>query len=181
MSEKYKFHNPEGLYFVTSTIVHWIDLFTRKEFKHIIVESLRYCQKEKGLIVHAWCLMPSHLHMIISAKNGDLAGIIRDFKKHTSKAIVKEMDLINESRKEWLLRAFKNAGEKLTRITHYKVWQDGNQPKEIITNYFLDQKLDYIHNNPVENEMVDEPEHYLYSSARDYAGIKGLLDVELLM
>ncbi|MEQ8478817.1 transposase [Fulvivirga sp.] len=181
MSEKYKFHNPEGLYFVTSTIVYWIDLFSRNEFKHIIVESLKYCQKEKGLTIHAWCLMSSHLHMIISAKNGDLASIIRDFKKHTSKRIIKEMDLINESRKEWLLRAFKKSGEPLTRITNYKVWQDGNQPKEIVTNQFLDQKLDYIHHNPVENEIVEEPEHYLYSSARDYTGVKGLLNIELLV
>jgi len=44
MSEKYKFNNPEGIYFVTSTVVHWIDLFTRKEFKHILIESLKYYQ-----------------------------------------------------------------------------------------------------------------------------------------
>jgi len=61
-----------GLYFVTSTIVYWIDLFTRREFKHLIVESLIHCQEKKGLIVHAWCLMPSHLHMIISTRDQPL-------------------------------------------------------------------------------------------------------------
>ncbi|MEP1891427.1 MAG: transposase [Cyclobacteriaceae bacterium] len=180
MSEKYKFDDPDGLYFVTSTVVHWIDLFTQKEFKHIIIDSLKYCQTNKGLIIHAWCLMPSHLHMIISSNNESLSGIMRDFKKFTTKAILKELKVINESRSEWLFRAFKNAGEDLKRITNHKLWQDGNQPKTIETNHFLDQKLDYIHNNPVESEIVDEAEHYLYSSARDYAGIKGLLDIETL-
>ncbi len=67
MSEKYKFRDPTGMYFVTSTIVGWIDLFTRWQLKHVILDSLRYCQKEKELVIHVWCLMPSHLHMIISS------------------------------------------------------------------------------------------------------------------
>jgi len=79
---------------------------------------------------------------------------------------VQEIGRINESRSEWLLRAFENAGRGLKRISKYKVWQDGNQPKAIETNEFLDQKLDYIHHNPVEAEIVDEPCHYLCSSAR---------------
>ncbi|MEO9869446.1 REP-associated tyrosine transposase [Ekhidna sp.] len=180
MSEKYKFNNPEGLYFVTSTIVHWIDLFTRKELKHIVIDSMKFCQNEKGLIVHAWCLMPSHLHMIVSANDQKLSDIFRDFKKFTSKAIIAELEQINESRKEWLLNAFRKSGEQLKRVKNHKVWQDGNQPKEIETSEFLDQKLAYVHNNPVEAQIVDEAEHYLFSSARDYSGYKGLLDVVLL-
>ena len=130
MSEKYKFNDPEGIYFVTSTVVYWIDLFTRKEFKHLVIDSLKYCQANKGLVVHAWCIMPSHIHLIISTKDQPLETIMRDFKKHVSKAIIKELSHINESRKEWLLRAFKRAGANLKRISKYKVWQDGNQPKQ---------------------------------------------------
>ncbi|WP_436516096.1 REP-associated tyrosine transposase [Ekhidna sp. To15] len=180
MSEKYKFRDPNGLYFTTSTIVFWIDLFTRKEFKHIVIDSLKFCQKEKGLVIHAWCLMPSHLHMIVSSETGSLSEIMRDFKKFTSKTIISELDQINESRKEWLIRAFKQSGRNLNRIKEFKVWQDGNKPKAIVSNSFLDEKLMYIHQNPVDAEMVDEPEDYLYSSARDYCGIKGLLEVRLL-
>ena len=180
MSEKYKFHDPYGLHFVTCTVVHWIDLFTRKEFRHVVVGSLKYCQENKGLKVHAWCLMPSHLHMIISSDKERLSDIMRDFKKFTSKQIVKEMDALNESRKEWLLRAFRSAGKDVKRVKNFKVWQDGNQPKGIETNDFLEQKLDYIHMNPVEAEIVEEAEHYLYSSARDYSGIKGMIKVALL-
>ena len=180
MSEKYKFKDPEGLYFTTSTIVFWIDIFTRKEFKHIIIDALCHCHEHKGLRIHARCLMPSHLHLVISSQDQSLSAIMRDFKKFTAKALITQIELINESRKDWLLRAFKRAGKDLKRINDYKVWQDGNQPKQIETNHFLDQKLDYIHLNPVESEIVDEPEQYLFSSARDYAGIKGLLPVDLL-
>lgn len=187
MSEKYKFNDPYGLHFVASTIVHWIDLFTRKEFRHIVINSLKYCKDKKGLKIHAWCLMPSHLHMIISSDQEKLSDIMRDFKKYiypslsrTSKQIVSEMERINESRKEWLIRAFASSGHNLNRIKNFKVWKDGNQPKGIETNDFLIQKLEYIHNNPVQAELVDESYHYIYSSARDYAEIKGLLEVDLL-
>ncbi|MEP0351623.1 MAG: transposase [Reichenbachiella sp.] len=177
MSEKYKFRDPKGIYFVTGTVVHWIDLFTRKEFKHIIIDSLKYCQKEKGLIIHAWVLMPSHLHMVISTSGKPLETIMRDFKKYTSRAIIKELDRINESRKEWLVRAFGKSADKIKRVTSYKVWQDGNHPIHLDANQLQEQKVDYIHNNPVESEVVDESVYYWYSSARDYSGKKGLLDV----
>ncbi|MDN5216021.1 transposase [Fulvivirgaceae bacterium BMA12] len=178
MSEKYKFHDPEGIYFVTTTVVHWIDLFSRPEYKHVLINSLKYCQEKKGLIIHAYCIMPSHIHMIISTNKDPLSSIMRDFKKHTSRKIIKEIGRINESRKEWLLRGFSKAGDRLKRISKYKVWQDGNHPIELESNRFLEEKIDYIHNNPVEAEIVDEPAFYWYSSARDYEGVKkGLLDV----
>lgn len=180
MSEKYKFHDPRGIYFTTTTVVFWIDLFTRTEFKHLIVESLRYCQKEKGLIVHAWCLMPSHLHLIISSESNDLSSIMADFKKHTSKQVIKILGEINESRKEWLLRAFSNAAKGLSKVKNYKVWKEGNHPILLDSSKLIDEKLNYIHMNPIENEIVDEPSNYWYSSARDYEEKAGLLKVKLL-
>jgi len=183
MSEAYNFSDPQGLYFTTSCVVDWIDLFTRPAYKEIIVDSLKHCQTNKGLNIHAWCLMPSHLHMIVSAKEGaSLSGCFRDFKKFTNLEIIDTMEhRINESRKEWLLERFSSNAEPLQRITNYKVWQDGNQPKWLKTNEFIKQKLDYIHDNPVVEGIVDEPEHYLYSSARDYyAGKKGLIDIDFL-
>lgn len=181
MSEKYKFHNEDGIYFITPTIVNWIDLFTRQAYSELVLDSLRYCQKEKGLIVHAWCIMSSHLHLIISSSGKThLSNIIRDFKKFTSKAIIKEIESIAESRKEWLLREFKAAGAPLKRIIKYKVWQDGNHPIELDTNKMLEQRLSYLHNNPVEHGIVFRAEDYLYSSAIDYCGGKGLLNIEMI-
>jgi len=179
MSEKYKFHNGDGIYFITPTIVEWIDLFTRKEYCELILDSLKFCQQKKGLVIHAWCIMPSHLHLIVS-KQGDetLSGIIRDFKKFASKAIIQEINSINESRRPWLLKEFKIAGTHIKRIKKYKVWQDGNHPVELDTNKMLDQRLDYLHNNPVEQGIVFRAEDYCYSSAVDYIGETGLLKIE---
>ena len=181
MSEQYKFHDKEGLYFTTTTVVDWIDVFTRKNHKMIIVDSLQYNQQHKGLIIHSWCLMTNHLHMIVSARSGfSLSAIMRDFKKFTSKEIIKTINDIHESRKDWMLKRFEYAGKYSKRIKNYKFWQDGNHTIELNTNELIDQKLDYIHNNPVVAEIVEKPEEYLYSSARDYIGIKGLLDIELI-
>jgi len=169
------------MYFVTMATVGWVDLFTRWELKHVIVDSLRYCQKEKGLVIHAWCLMPSHLHMIISTRKGRLSDITRDFKKFTAKELIKTMELINESRKEWILELFSEVADHLKRVSNYKVWQDGNHPELLFSAKFTQQKLDYIHNNPVTDEIVDEPEEYRYSSARDYyTKRKGYLEVEII-
>lgn len=62
-----------------------------------------------------------------------------------------------------------------------KIWQDGYHPIDLGTNFLLEQKLEYIHNNPVKQEIVLLPEHYLYSSARDYCGEKGLVNIKVLV
>lgn len=146
----------------------------------MVIESLKFCQKEKGLIIYAWCLMPSHLHMIVSAEEGkNLSDIIRDFKKFTSKNIISTIKEINESR-EWLLDKSSFAAKINTKNKDYKFWQDGFHPISLETNYFIEQKLDYVHQNPVVAGIVAEPEHYLYSSAINYAGGLGLIDVVFL-
>src|SRR5258706_14891643 len=125
MSEKYKFNDPLGMYFVTMATVGWVDIFTRTELKHIIIDSLRYCQMEKGLVINAWCLMTSHLHMIIRTDKDPLSGILRDFKKFTANKIIQTIDsskflkipenprkriLVrpddHESRRDWMLELF---------------------------------------------------------------------------
>lgn len=116
----------------------------------------------------------------ISSEKANLDEILRDFKKYTSKKIIKEIQNNNESRKEWMLELFSKAGENINRIQNYKVWKDGNQPKQLVSYEFTKQKLDYIHFNPVEAELVENPEDYLYSSARDYSGKKGLINVTII-
>ena len=166
---------------MTLTIVGWIDLFTRVSLRDVIVDSLKYCQKEKGLIIYAWCLMPSHLHIIAAAREGhDLSAIIRDFKKFTNKKMIQLIKTEPESRRDWLLDMFEEAGRFLNRIKYYKVWQDGNMAKELLTGSMAIQKLEYIHNNPVEARIVNEASDFVYSSALAYEGKVGLIDVELL-
>lgn len=181
MSDKYKIRDNDKAYFVTLTTVGWVDIFTRKEQKLMIVNSLRYCQQKKGLIIFAYCLMPSHLHMICKADDGyNLSDILRDFKKFTSKQIVDQIIEEPESRREWMLKLFSEACDHLKREQKYKVWQEGNQAKEIVTNKFLNEKLNYIHQNPIQDLIVENPEDYLFSSARNYAGLGSCLDVLLV-
>ncbi len=169
------------MYFVTMATVGWVDIFTRTELKHIIIDSLRYCQMEKGLVINAWCLMTSHLHMIIRTDKDPLSGILRDFKKFTANKIIQTIDSIHESRRDWMLELFGEVADQLKRIGNYKIWQDGNHPELLMTAKFTRQKLDYIHDNPVAEEIVDEPEDYLYSSARDYySDRKGYLAIEFI-
>jgi REP element-mobilizing transposase RayT len=161
-------------YFLTLTVVDWVDIFTRPVYKHIIVDALEYSQKYKGMKIYAWCLMSNHLHLIACANEGfHLSNILRDFKKFTSQIIIKEIKRnAEESRKNWMLKKF-----KINENNNYKFWRDGNEAKELESSYFFEQKLNYIHNNPVKAEIVQYPEDYLYSSARDYAGEKGLINI----
>ena len=163
--------------------MEWIDVFTRKEYRDIVLESIKYCQKEKELILHSWCIMSNHIHLVVSAKNNDTSDILRDFKKFTSKRIIAAVqNNQQESRKEWMLEVFKREGTKNSRNSNYQFWRQDNQPKECYSKQFTDQKLDYIHNNPVEAGIVDKAEEYLYSSARDYYYGKkiGLLEIEFV-
>jgi putative transposase len=181
MSTAYKFDNPDGIFFVTFTTVEWVDVFTRISNIEIVLDSLRFCQKNKGLVIHAWCIMTNHVHLIIS-RNGknELAGIVRDFKKFTSTKIIQAIQEQPESRRNWMLWIFKSAGKRNPNNHNYQLWQQQSHPEELITNEFTDQKLEYIHNNILKTGIVDNPEDYVYSSARDYAGKKGLLDIEFL-
>jgi REP element-mobilizing transposase RayT len=178
MSEKYKMYEKRQAYFLTMTVVDWIDVFTRKEYKLLLLDSLKYCQKFNGLEIYGWCLMTNHLHMIAKgAGQYTLSEIFRDFKKFTSKAIVKQINELPESRREWMLNRFELKGKLLKRIEHYKLWQDGNHAEIIFTPYFFYEKLNYIHMNPVKTMIVKNPEDYYFSSARNYAGLDFLLDV----
>ena len=171
------------LYFITSTVIDWIDIFTRPAYKNIVVESLQYCQKNKGLEIYAWVLMTNHLHMIVgTCGNYQIGDILRDFKKHTSKTIVKAIEENQqESRKEWLIDKFKFRAANDSKVTNYKFWQEGNHVEAITSYDFYLEKLNYIHMNPVKQEIVDKPEDYSFSSARNYCGEKGLIDVILLI
>jgi REP element-mobilizing transposase RayT len=172
--------SPGYAYYLTITVVDWIDIFSRPVYKHIIVDSINYCIVNKGLKVYCWCLMSNHLHMIASADNGSLSDILRDFKKFTSKALIQAVQEEAESRRLWMLNLFWYAGKNDKKIKYFKVWQEGNDAKEIHSTAFLDEKMNYIHQNPVKAELVGNPEDYLYSSARDYAGEKGLVDIEFV-
>ena len=178
MSRNYKFHNPEGLYFVSFAVVAWLDVFTRNEYKNILLESLSYCQKEKGMEIVAWCIMTNHIHLIFrSVKEEKPQLLLGDFKRFTSKAIVKAIkENPRESRKEFLLNQFKDAANNSSNVNNYQFWRHDNKPIELLSNKVIQEKINYIHQNPVEAGLVFRAENYMYSSAIDYAEGIGLLE-----
>ena len=180
---EYKITDQYAMYFLTWTTVGWVDIFTRKECAQLIVDSLRYCQESKGLILYAWVLMSNHLHLLASAKkeSSGLSGITRDFKRHTAKQILKWIKDDKESRRSWMDVVFKYYGKYNSNNEVFQVWQQYSHPKICYSPSFTMQKLDYIHWNPVEAGIVDKPEDYRYSSARNYLlRNDALLDVKLL-
>ncbi len=182
MSRKYKIWDQQKLYFVTFTVINWIDFFIRDVYRDVFVDSVKHCQQKKGLEVYAWCIMPSHIHMIIgTAGELPLEGIIRDMKSHTSKSyrkLLEDKEALGESRREWMYWMMQRAGRKNANNNDFQFWQQHNQPEVLDNNKIMDQKLEYIHNNPVKAGFVDRPEAWLYSSAADYMGErKGLIDL----
>ena len=153
-------------YFVTMTVVGWIDVFTRKRYCDMVIDSFKYCQKHKGLKLYAYVIMPSHIHIIISHDESKLPECIRDFKKHVArKTILSIENETGESRKEWLLPLFKQFAGKKRQNPRYQFWQKTNYPIVLDNPEIMDQKLEYIHQNPVKAGIVEQPESYLYSSA----------------
>jgi len=161
-------------YFVTFTVVGWLDVFTRSDYSDILVNSIKYCQQNKGLEIYAYCIMPSHVHMIASTP-GKLGAVLRDLKKFTSKAIVKEIENNpKESKRELYLKCFSEEAKRSKRHKFYCFWQDTNHPMELYSDKFYNQKEGYIHRNPVEEGLVARPEYYRLSSACDESPIKVL-------
>ena len=165
MHRPWSFQHTGDLYFCTDVIVGWQCVFTSIEFFESIIDSLKYCQANKGLQLHGYVIMPNHLHTIISASKNNPSDIVRDFKRHTSKQI---SDLLNEKRNGRLLRYFSSVADREGKGNAFKIWQSGSHPILIDSGDFFDQKLEYIHNNPVRKGYVESPEHWKYSSARDY-------------
>ncbi|WP_020526610.1 REP-associated tyrosine transposase [Flexithrix dorotheae] len=182
MPSKYIINNPQSLHFITFSTVQWVDALSRPSYKDIIIESLRYCQKNKGLMLYAYVIMNNHVHLIASAKgNYNLSNILRDLKKHTSKKLFEAIqNNIQESRKSWMMWIFKSAGKANSNNKYHQLWQHDNHPIELSSNHLIQQKLDYIHRNPVKAGIVYEPHHYIYSSAFDYAGGTGILEIDFL-
>lgn len=181
MSDRgYIIRDQNAVHFVTFSVVQWIDVFTRKEYADIVVESLKFCQENKGLNIHAWCIMSNHIHLIISASQPNkLSDILRDFKKFTSVQIIKAIsENTRESRKHWMLWIFKKAGEKNKRNDKYQFWQQENHPVECDTVEILQSRLIYLHENPLRAGLVRYEQDYIYSSGIDYYSERnGLIEI----
>ena len=177
MTQKYPIVEPQGYYSLTLNTIDRVDIFIRPFFRQIIVESLNYFIEKKGLIVYGWCLMTNHLHLIVRAKEGlDLQDLVRDFKTFTAKIILEDLNAESDIRREWIMKKIREAAlfDKL------EVWENADHPVQISAgeNGDVHEYLKQIHNNPVRNKIVESPQDYLHSSARIYAGLKGLVNIQ---
>jgi len=119
--------------------------------------------------LYGYCIMPSHVHLIFRSSAGDPSGLIRDFKGFTSRKLLKLIqENPQESRREWILWMFKRAGAKNSNVKSMQFWQQHNMPIEIWSYPVFQQKLEYVHNNPIEAGFVTDATEWKYSSARNY-------------
>lgn len=169
---RYKVMEPTAPHFLTCTILHWIPIFTRVESTNIIFESLKYLKQTDNLQIHAYVNLENHLHLV--ASSDDISQTMKKFKTHTAKEILKLLQKENVKTILEQLAFYKKAHKKNAT---YQLWQEGFQPKQIINEKMMRDRINYIHNNPIKRGYVDEAIHWRYSSARDYEGFDGLLDI----
>ncbi|WP_075184711.1 REP-associated tyrosine transposase [Teredinibacter haidensis] len=168
---RYKITEPQLPHFVTLTVLHWIPVFTRKETVNILLDSLRFLNKE-GLNVYAWVVLENHCHFVLQSKALDQD--IARLKSWTAKQLI---HYLTENNVRQILDqlAFYKKAYKHDRA--YQFWQEGVHPELIQGEDMMRQKIEYIHQNPIKRGYVDETVHWRYSSAKDYAGLPGLLEV----
>ncbi len=178
MSTSYQIGDQEEIHYLTFQIVNWIDLFTRTVYREIFMDCLRYSQQHKALEVYAYVIMSNHVHLIIRCGRGRLSNTIKEIKSFTARKILEAINAESESRRDWILNLFEFSAKQHKRNEKYQVWTHENHAEIVYSNRFMDQKIRYIHENPVRAGIVERPEDYLYSSARNYAGMEGLIHIE---
>ncbi len=169
---RYKFFENQIPYFMTCTIVNWLPLFSSPPIVKIIFDSLTFLQVNQRLILYAYVIMENHLHLIAAA--ADLSKEIGDFKSYTARKII---DYLIERKAEKILEQLNALKLKHRTDRNYQFWQEGSHPEQIQDADMMVQKINYLHYNPVKKGYVDEPIHWRYSSARNYADLPGLLEV----
>lgn len=180
MSTGYQIDDQSALYYLTLQVVDWIDIFTRQIYRDIVIDSLKYCHQNKGLQVFGYVIMSNHIHLIANSPDGHLSETLRDFKKFTARNIINTIINGNESRREWMLNRFEFNAKRHSRNEKYQFWTHENHAVILYSNDFIQEKLEYLHNNPVRAGIVEKPEYYLYSSAQNYADLNGLLDISFI-
>ncbi len=165
--------SPDEAYFVTLTIMGWVDLFSRECYRRIVVENLQHCQRHESLEIFAYVIMSNHIHMIARRNGADLNEVLGRFKSYTAKKFITEIEKSPlESRKSWLLSQFKHFAATREQYSNYHVWNYENYPTLLYSHEVFMQKREYIHMNPVRAGIVVDVTHYLYSSASPDSPLK---------
>ncbi len=170
---RYKIYDNAYPHFITCTIVGWLPVFIRPQLVEIVFDSWRFLMNHDRMQVYGYCVMENHLHLIASSH--DLSKEIGDFKSYTARRII---DWLIEHNDERLLKYLHLEKREHKRDRDYQLWQEGSHPQQIDSDEMMWQKIEYSHNNPVRRGYVNDPIHWRYSSARNYAGMVGLIPVK---
>ena len=169
---RYRVLHDQYPHFMTATINNWLPIFTRPETMNIVLDSWRFLQQNSHFEIFGYVILENHLHLV--ARSEDLSRDVQRFKSYTAKEILAYLQAENATRLLRQLELFKRPHKMEST---YQVWEEGSHPQIISSEAVLRQKLEYIHQNPVKRGYVDLPEHWRYSSARNYAGQEGLIDI----
>jgi len=156
----------ESFFFVTTTVVDFQKIFNDKKCCDALISNIKYYQKKYNFEILAYVIMPSHFHCIVQVdkKNGTISDIMRDIKKYSAWDI---MEIIKDMKREDLIKIFENNAIEYNDRKR-KFWMKRFDDQVIRTQKMFYTKLNYIHNNPVKAGLVNCPEEYRYSSARNY-------------
>lgn len=171
---RYKIYESEYPYFITSNVVEGYPLFSNHLAAEIILKGLTFLQVKRNTMLCAYVIMENHIHLI--AQSRELQKHLRAFKSWTAREIINQFTQNGHTRQ---LARLKQAKRQSHIDSNYQVWEEGFFPKQITSDAMMLQKTEYIHNNPVRRGFIDLPEHWRYSSARNYLGIEGLIQVTL--
>jgi putative transposase len=160
-------HDANYAYFITCSVVNHLPLLAHPAYRQIILDSLAYLREHKSTQLNAFVVMSTHLHAVLWPQNGvNVSDVLRDFKRHTSRAISREAA---QQEHDDYLQAFAASRSSFhSGRAEYQVWQEGSHPEAIYDDDFARQKIEYIHNNPIKAGLVNEAEDWPYSSARTY-------------
>ena len=170
---RYRFLGDDAPYFMTMTVNHWLPVFTRPDTVDIVLDSWRWLQQHEDFRLHGYVILENHLHLV--ARSTDISATIKRSKSYTARAISDHLRQRNVRGLLDLMALFKRVHK--TEST-YQFWEEGSHPQRVESEDVMRQNLDYIHQNPVKRGFVDLPEHWRWSSARDYAGQPGLIDID---
>ncbi len=180
MGYAYQIRDQFAPYFLTFQVVGWVDVFSRKSYRDIVIESFKYCRENKALKIMAYVIMTNHVHVILQSKTGTLSNVVRDLKRYTSNQILKQCEENFESRKDWMNLVFQYHARNNKRVKTKQFWTHENHAVELYDNKIFESKMEYIHDNPVRAGWVENQEDYIYSSARNYSGLFSLLEIDMI-
>jgi len=157
---------------MTCTIVAWLPVFATRRFAEAILDSWRFLQTKRDIDIIAYVILENHLHWI--AVGPDLSLRVGQFKSFTARTII---DAMKETNYETMLQELEFYKKRHKIDQQFQFWQESSHPQVIEHEDMMEQKINYIHNNPVKRGYVDDAVHWRYSSARNYAGLPGLIDI----